>query len=73
MLFGGGPKIPAPPPPPPPPPAPPTSADTSVVQSGAAQRAAAAAASGMGADGTILTGGQGAANPLTAGKRLTGE
>ena len=65
--------VPAPPPPPPPPPAPPTQADASVVASGAAQRAAAAAASGLGADQTILTGGQGTAAPATAGKALTGE
>ena len=65
--------VPAPPPPPPPPPAPPTQADPSVVLAGSAQRAAAAAASGLGGDGTILTGGQGTAAPQTAGKSLTGE
>ena len=54
------------PPPPPPPPAPAQAASSAVQDSGAATRAAAAAASGMGFDGTAVSGASGAATPMTA-------
>jgi hypothetical protein len=58
--------------PPPLPPAPPTPASSAVANAMATEQAAISAAAGAGFDGTLLTGGQGAAAPTTT-KKLTGE
>lgn len=76
-LFGGGAQQPVVIPPPPAPPAanPPSIADPSAVAAGVQTKRGARAAAGAGFDGTLLTGGQGAMAPATAGgaKSLTGE
>lgn len=76
-IFGGGAQQPVILPPPPAPPAanPPSIADPSAVSAGAQAKRGGRAAAGAGFDGTLLTGGQGAPTPATAGgtKSLTGE
>jgi hypothetical protein len=66
------PQMPQAPAPPPPPPNPPSFADPATQAVGTAARERAAAASGKGMGGTLMTGGEGATAPLTAGKALFG-
>ncbi len=58
--------------PPPPPPNPPSFADPATQAVGTAARERAAAASGKGFGGTLKTSGEGAPEPMTAGKTLFG-